>query len=191
MTNGNGSPSLSVESDQPSWLRARLADFLTLSRVVIGLVVLSLSFAGKDAYMAVVILLIIGGITDVFDGRVARRYLGEKREGALGKHDLKIDTLFVLCALAYFSFSEIVIPKLAGLGWIGVALIAIAAYKGKPKILLIFEIPAILALIISAGLYDLGVFLLIVVPALFAGTVINHKRIRYQLFENFPRYLSE
>ena len=190
MTNGNGRPGLSTGSDRPFGLKARLADFLTLSRVVIGLVVLSLSFAGKDAYMAVVILLIIGGITDVFDGRVARRYLGEKREGALGKHDLKIDTLFVLCALAYFSFSEIIIPRVAGLSWIGLAVVALVVYGGKPKILLIFEIPAILALIVIAGLYDLRVFTLIVLPALCIGVIINHRRICYQIFENFPRIFS-
>jgi len=164
---------------------------LTLSRVILGLVVLALSFVGRDAYVTVVILILIGGITDIFDGRVARRYLGAEREGILGKHDLEIDTFFVLCALAYFSFSGIIIPTVVGLGWIGLAVIAIAVYRGKPKILLIFEVPAILALIISAGLYDLTVFLWIVVPALFAGTVVNHKRIRYQLFENFPRYFSE
>ena len=191
MTSGSGRPGLSIESDGPFGLKARLADFLTLSRVVIGLVILALSFVGSDAYMAVVILLIIGGITDVFDGRVARRYLGEKREGALGKHDLEIDTFFVLCALAYFSFSGIVIPKLVGFGWIGLAVVAIVACKRKPKILFLFEIPTVLALIISAGLYDLGLFLLIVVPAICGGLVINYKRVRYLLFEHIPNTFSE
>jgi phosphatidylglycerophosphate synthase len=164
---------------------------LTLSRVVIGLVILALSFVGSDAYMAVVILLIIGGITDVFDGRVARRYLGEKREGALGKHDLVIDTLFVLCALAYFSFSGIVIPKLVGFGWIGLAVVAIVACKRKPKILFLFEIPTVLALIAIAGLYDFRVFALIALPAICGGLVINYKRIRYLLFEYIPNTFSE
>jgi len=191
MMSGSERPVIAIQIGRLSSLKERLAGFLTLSRVVIGLVILSLSFAGRDAYITVVVLVLVGAATDVFDGKVARRYLGENREGKLGKHDLEIDTFFVLCALAYFSFSEIVIPQMVGLCWIGLAVVAIVAYRGKPKILLIFEIPAILALIISAGLYDLGLFLLIVVPALFAGTVINHKRIRYQVFENFPRYFSE
>jgi len=191
MTSGNGRPGLSIESDYRFGLKARLADFLTLSRVVIGLVILALSFVGSDAYMAVVILLIIGGITDVFDGRVARRYLGEKREGALGKHDLEIDTFFVLCALAYFSFSGIVIPKLVGFGWIGLAVVAIVACKRKPKILFLFEIPTVLALIAIAGLYDLRVFALIVLPAICGGLVINYKRVRYLLFEHIPNTFSE
>ena len=191
MASGNRGPSLSIYNDHPSSLKAKLADFLTLSRAVLGVVILSLSLVGRDAYLTVVLLVILGGITDILDGRAARRFLGGEREGRLGKHDLEIDTFFVLCALAYFSISGIIVPTAVGLGWIGLAVVAIAVYRGKPKILLIFEVPAILALIVSAGLYDLRVFLLIVLPALFAGTVINHKRIRYQLFENFPRYFSQ
>ena len=191
MASGNGEPSLSIESDHPSWLKANLADFLTLSRVILGLVVLALSLVGRDAYVTVVILILIGGITDIFDGRVARRCLGEKREGKLGRHDLEIDTFFVFCALAYFSFSGIVIPTVVGLGWIGLAVIAIAVYRRKPKIFLIFEIPAMLALIICAALYDLRVFTLIVLPALCAGTIVEHKRIRHLFLETFPRYFSE
>lgn len=137
------------------------------------------------------ILVLIGGITDIFDGRAARRYLGENREGKLGKHDLEIDTFFVLCALAYLSFSEIVIPKLMGLGWIGLALITIVLCKRKPKILFLFEIPSILALIVIAGLYDLRVFTLIVLPAICAGVIINYKRVRYLLFEYIPKTFSE
>ena len=75
--------------------------------------------------------------------------------------------------------------------WIGLAVVAIVVYRGKPKILLIFEIPAILALIVIAGLYDLRAFTLIVLPALCIGVIINHRRIRYQIFENFPRMFSE
>ena len=187
---GDEHPSVAAQSNRPFSLKERLADFLTLSRVVIGLVILSLSFIGRNAYIAVVILVLVGAATDIFDGKVARRYLGENRESRLGKHDLEVDTLFVLCALAYFSFSEIIIPRVAGLSWIGLAIVAIVVYRGKPKILLIFEIPAILALIVIAGLYDLRAFTLIVLPALCIGVIINHRRIRYQIFENFPRIFS-
>ncbi len=97
---GDEWPSIAIQSNHSFSLKERLADFLTLSRVVIGLVILSLSFVGRDAYITVVILVLVGAATDVFDGKVARRYLGENREGKLGKHDLEIDTIFVLCALA-------------------------------------------------------------------------------------------
>jgi len=97
----NGKPSLRVENGAPSFLKENLADFLTLSRGIIGLVILSFSFIGKDAYITVVILALIAGATDIFDGKAARHYLGENREGKLGKHDLEVDTLFVLCVIGY------------------------------------------------------------------------------------------
>jgi len=169
----------------------RLCDLLTFSRVVIGLAILSLSFIGKDAYLAAVVLVIIGGITDIFDGRVARHYLGENREGKLGKYDLQIDTLFIFCTLAYFSLAGIVIPKVVGLGWIALALIVIFACKRNPKVLLSFEIPSILALIAITGLYDLKIFGFIVLPAICIGVIIEHKRVRYLLFDYFPKVFSK
>jgi hypothetical protein len=171
--------------------KERLCDLLTFSRVVIGVVVLSLSFMGKDAYLAVVVLVIIGCITDMFDGRIARHYLGENREGRLGKYDLQIDTFFIFCALAYFSLSGIVIPMVAGLGWIILALIVIFACKRNPKVLLSFEIPSILALITIAGLYDLKIFAFVVLPAICIGVVIEYKRIRYLFFDYFPKVFSK
>jgi phosphatidylglycerophosphate synthase len=168
-----------------------LCDLLTFSRVVIGLAILSLSFIGEDAYLAVVVLVIIGGITDMLDGRVARHYLGENREGKLGKYDLQIDTFFIFCTLAYFSLAGIVIPMVVGLGWIALALIVIFACKRNPKVLLSFEIPSILALITIAGLYDLKIFTFIVLPAICIGVIVEHKRIRYLFFDYFPKVFSK
>ncbi len=185
----NVAPRLGVQRRHLSF-KERLSDFLTASRAFISLVILSLSFIGKDAYLAVVILVIIGGITDILDGRVARHYLGENREGKLGKYDLEIDTFIVFCTLAYLSLSEIVIPRLAGLGWIALALIVIFACKRKTKVVLSFEIPSILALIVIAALYDLRLFALIALPALCAGTAINYRRIRYLLLDYFPKIFS-
>ena len=127
----NGEHSLKLEEGNLCFLKRNLADFLTLSRVITGLIILSLSFMGKDAYIAVVILALIGGVTDIFDGKAARRYLRENRQSKLGKYDVEIDNLFVLCVIAYLSFSEIVIPKVAGLGWIGLALMAIVLSTRK------------------------------------------------------------
>ena len=76
---GNNKPSLEIESRTLSFVKKNLADFLTLSRAIIGLTILSLSFVGRDAYIAVVILTLIGGATDIFDGKAARRYLRENR----------------------------------------------------------------------------------------------------------------
>ena len=179
-----------VESRTISPLKENLADFLTLSRAIIGLTILSLSFIGKDAYIAVVILALIGGATDIFDGKAARRYLRENRQSKLGKYDVEIDNLFVLCVIAYLSFSEIVIPKVAGLGWIGLALTAIVLSKGKAQILILFETAGVIALLIITGLYNLKIFALIIAPTVIAGVLINHKRVLYLVFDYWPKLYS-
>lgn len=185
-----GKPRLGAESGTIFFLKEYLADFLTLSRGIIGLVILTLSFIGKDAYIAVVILVLIGGMTDIFDGKAARHYLGENRESKLGKYDLEVDTLFVLCVIGYFSLSGIVIPKIVGLGWIGLALIAAVICKRNPKILVLFEVPSVIALLVTAGLYELKIFSLIVLPAMVAGIIINHKRVFYLIFDYWPKMFS-
>ncbi len=188
---GNGKSSLRVENGNPSFFRENLADFLTLSRGIIGLVILSFSFIGKDAYITVVILALLAGATDIFDGKAARHYLGENREGKLGKHDLEVDTLFVLCVIGYFSFSGIVIPMIVGLGWIGLALITTVLYKGKPKILVLFEVPSVVVLLLVSGLYNLQIFALIVAPAMVTGIIINRKRVLYLIFDYWPQLFSK
>ena len=173
-----------------SAIKNNLADFLTTSRAIIGLIILSLSFIGKDAYIAVVILALIGGATDIFDGKAARRYLHGNRQSKLGKYDVEIDNLFVLCVIAYLSFSEIVIPKVAGLGWIGLALMAIVLSKGKAQILILFETAGVIALLIITGLYNLKIFALIIAPTVIAGVLINHKRVLYLVFDYWPKLYS-
>jgi phosphatidylglycerophosphate synthase len=187
---GKGNPGLGVEEGTISFLKKSLADFLTLSRGIIGLVILALSFIGKEAYLVVVILTLVGGATDIFDGIFARRYLGEDKEGKLGKYDLEVDTLFVLCIIGYLSFSEIVIPTVVGFGWIGLVLIVAILYKRDPKILVLLEIPSVIALLLVAGLYNLGVFIFVVVPVMVTGIIINRKRVLYLVFDYWPKLFS-
>jgi len=179
-----------VESRTISPLKENLADLLTLSRTVIGLTILSLSFIGKDAYVAVVILALIGGATDIFDGKSARRYLRENRQSRLGKYDVETDNFFVLSIIAYLSFSEIVIPKAAGLGWIGLALMAIVLSKGRAQILILFETAGVIALLIITGLYDSKIFALVIFPTVIAGVLMNYKRVLYLVFDYWPRLYS-
>jgi len=173
----------------PSAVKRGLADFLTASRGLTALSILALSFIGAAAYLAVVILTLVGGATDIFDGKAARRY--RNQEGKLGKYDLHIDTLLVLSVVVYFSFSVIVIPKVVGLVWVGLATTAIAVYKGKRKILILFEVPTILALVAISAIYDLISFALLIVPAMATGTIIEWKRIRNIVTEEWPRDFSE
>jgi len=60
---------------------------------------------------------------------------------------VEVDTLFVLYVIGYLSFSEIVISRLIGLGWIGFALTAVALSGRNLKILLFIEIPSVVALL--------------------------------------------
>ena len=186
----NDKSSLEVESRTIPPLKKNLADFLTLGRAIIGLTILSLSLIGKDAYIAVVILALIGGATDIFDGKAARRYPCKNRQSKLGKYDVEIDNFFVLCIIAFFSFSEIVIPWAAGLGWIGLALAAIVLSKGRAHILITFETAGVIALLIITGFYDLRVFTLIIAPTVIAGVLINYKRVLYLVLDYWPRLYS-
>ncbi len=180
-----------VLNQDTSAIKSGLADFLTLSRAGIGLIILSLSFVGNGAYIAVVILALGGAATDVLDGRAARKYLGKDREGKLGRHDLTVDTIFVLCVLAYLSLSGIVVPKVLGLAWIVLALISALVWKLKAKVLTLFEIPTILALFAIAGIYDLKLFFLVLVPTTLAGVIFNWDRMWYVLRVKIPRDFCE
>jgi len=186
----NNKSSTLVESRAISLFKENLCDFLTLSRAIMGLTILFLSFVGRDAYVVVVILALIGGATDIFDGKAARRYLREKKQGRLGKYDVEIDNFFVHCILAYISFSEIVIPRAAGLGWIGLAIMAIVISKRKAQILITFETAGVIALLIITGLYNLRIFAFIIFPTVITGVLINYKRVLYLVFDYWPRLYS-
>ncbi len=136
-------------------------------------------------------LTLVGAATDILDGKVARHYFGENREGRLGKHDVEIDTLFLLCVLGYLSFSGIVIHRAIGLGWIGLVLLATILYKKNLQVLVISEVTTVIALLVIALLYDPLVFGLIVVPAMASGIIINRRRVLYLVFEYWPSLFSK
>ena len=177
---------LAVEDTSLSYLKRNLADYLTVSRAIIGFIILSLGIVGKNAYPVVVVLTLIGAATDLLDGKVARHYFGEHGEGRLGKHDLEIDTLFVLCVLGYCSFAGIVVPKVLGLGWISLVLIAAVLFRKSTRILVLSEIPTVIALLVISLLYNIQVFALIVMPAMVVGIVVNRRRVMYLIFDYWP-----
>lgn len=184
-------PSPAVESRAISLFKENLCDFLTLSRGIVGLAILSLSFVGREAYVVVVILALIGGATDILDGKAARRYLRENRQGRLGQYDVEVDNFLVHCIIAYISFSEIVIPMVAGLGWIGLALMAILLSKGRAQILITFETAGVIGLLIITGMYDLRIFAFVIFPTVIVGVLINYKRVLYLVFDYWPRLYSD
>ena len=182
---------LSATLNHTSSIKNNLADFFTLSRGIIGVIILSLSLLGKDAYTVVVVLALMGAATDVLDGRTARRYLGKDRKGKLGKYDLAFDTFFVLCILAYLSLSRIVIPMVLGLAWIVLAFIASSIWKFKAKVLNLFEITTILTLFAIAGIFDLKLFFILIAPTTLAVVIFNWDRMWYVLRVKIPREFSE
>ena len=181
----NNGLDLAVEDTNLSYLKRNLADYLTVSRAIIGFIILSLGIVGKNAYPVVVVLTLIGAATDLLDGKVARHYFGEHGEGRLGKHDLEIDTLFVLCVLGYCSLAGIV-PKVLGLGWISLVLIAAVLFRKSTRILVLSEIPTVISLLVISLLYNIQVFALIVMPAMVVGIVVNRRRVMYLIFDYWP-----
>jgi len=187
----NGEHSLKLKEENLCFLKRNLADFLTLSRVITGLIILSLSFMGKSAYIAVVILTLVGAATDILDGKVARHYFREDREGRLGKYDHEIDTLFVLCVMGYLSLSGVVIHWAIGLGWIGLVLIAYILSKRDLRVQVISEVTTVIALLVIALLYDPLVFGLIIAPTMTAGIIANRRRVLYLIFDYWPSIFSK
>jgi len=183
--------SLKLEEENLCFLKRNLADFLTVSRLIFGLIILSLSFIGKNVYIAVIILALVGAATDMLDGKVARHYFGGNREGRLGKHDHEIDTIFVLCVMGYFSFSGVVIHRAIGLGWIGLVLIAYILSKRSRRIQAISEVTTVIALLVITLLYNPLVFGLIIAPAMAAGIIINRRRVLYLVFDYWPSMFSK
>jgi phosphatidylglycerophosphate synthase len=182
---------LSATLNHTSAIKNNLADFFTLSRGIIGAIILLLSFVGKDAYTVVVVLALIGAATDILDGRTARKFLSRDRKGKLGRYDLVFDTFFVLCIMAYLSLSRIVMPMVLGLVWIVLALIASSVWKFKAKVLNLFEITTILALFAIAGIYDPKLFFLLIVPATLIAVIYNWDRMWHVVRVKIPGEFSE
>ncbi len=186
----NNEHGLEQEGKNLSYLQRNLADFLTPSRIVIGLMVLSLSFVGKSAYLTVVILTLVGAATDMLDGKVARHYFGENGEGKLGKHDVEIDSLFILCVMGYFSLSGVVIHGAIGLGWIGLVLVAIVLSRRNLKVLIASEVVTVIALLVITLLHDPLIFGVVIAPAMAGGIIVNRRRMLYLIFDHWPSVFS-
>lgn len=106
----------------------KLPDLLTLSRGLVAIAVLLLGFAGPRALEAVIILMIVGWTTDIFDGRLARRY--HKPPTWIGEREFIFDMVMVFSGLVYLVMARFIDPLLA-LGYVLVAAICIAIFRSK------------------------------------------------------------
>ena len=110
--------------------------------------IILLGFVGSRALEAVIILMIIGWTTDIFDGRLARKY--HKPPTWVGEHEFIFDMVMVFSGLAYLVMARFIDPRLA-LGYIILAAICIALFRSK-MITMSFATPLVALPLVIASL---------------------------------------
>jgi hypothetical protein len=126
----------------------RVPDFLTLSRGVIAVAIFSLGFVGKSALEAVILLTMIGWTTDIFDGRLARKY--NKPTTWVGEQEFTFDMMMVFSALCYLTMADYVNLWLT-LPYVMVAAACIAYFRSK-SVTMSFAFPVVaLPLIVATS----------------------------------------
>jgi phosphatidylglycerophosphate synthase len=126
----------------------RVPDLLTLSRGVIAIAIFSLGFVGKSALEAVIVLTMIGWTTDIFDGRLARKY--NKPPTWVGEQEFTFDMMMVFSALCYLTMSDYV-PLVPALIYVMVAAACVAFFRSK-SVTMSFAFPVVaLPLIVATN----------------------------------------
>ena len=97
-----------------------IADLLTLARFVLGLVlaILGIANAAPEGLQLAVMLVLLGWLTDLLDGRLARRDL-DARETWLGRHEAEADLSISMGVGVFLVFSGY-IPI-----WLGVLILVV------------------------------------------------------------------
>lgn len=126
----------------------KLPDLLTLSRGLVAAAIFSLGFVGARALEAVILLTILGWTTDIFDGRLARKY--HKPPTWIGEREFAFDMVMVFAGLCYLVMSGLINEWLA-LIYIVVAAVCIAFFRSK-TITMSFATPLVALPLIVASL---------------------------------------
>ncbi|MBE0636107.1 CDP-alcohol phosphatidyltransferase family protein [Candidatus Bipolaricaulota bacterium] len=126
----------------------KLPDLLTLSRGLVAVAVLLLGFVGPQALEAVILLMIVGWTTDIFDGRLARKY--HKPPTWIGEREFIFDMMMVFSGLAYLVMAGF-IDRVLALGYIVIAAICIAFFRSK-MITMSFATPLVALPLVIASL---------------------------------------
>jgi len=125
----------------------RVPDLLTLSRGVIALAIVTLGFLGPSALETVILLTMIGWTTDIFDGRLARKY--NKPPTWVGEREFTFDMLMVFSCLCYLMMAGLV-PLSWSLVYVMIAAACIAYFRSK-SVTMSFAFPVVaLPLLIAA-----------------------------------------
>ncbi len=164
----------------------RVPDLLTLSRGVLAVTIFSLGFVGRSALEAVLLLTMIGWTTDIFDGRLARKY--NKPSTWVGEQEFTFDMMMVFSALCFLIMVGLV-PLIPALIYVAIAAACIAYFRSKsvtmsfafplvalPLIVATWEAPRAaliyLAWIVAALLLDWGRF-----KGVVSEFIVNAKRL--------------
>jgi phosphatidylglycerophosphate synthase len=128
----------------------RLPDLLTLSRGLVAAAILALGFVGEHALEAVILLTIIGWTTDIFDGRLARKY--HKPPTWIGEREFAFDMIMVFSGLCYLVMSGLIqfVPALV---YIMIAAAFIAFFRSK-MITMSFATPLVALPLIVASIKE-------------------------------------
>jgi phosphatidylglycerophosphate synthase len=106
----------------------RLADLLTLGRFFISLGIMALGvFGGAKTLPTVLMLVLLGWMTDALDGPLARR-ARPRRTTRVGEHDFTID-VFMVVALLWYLTAIGVAPWLGALAYLVVAGVSILCVR--------------------------------------------------------------
>lgn len=151
-----------------------LADTLTLSRVLLGLLILWSGISGgREALSLAAWLLIVAWLTDLLDGALARRDRSG-RQTWVGEHDLQADMSVSLGVLGYLTFAGFIPP------WAGLAYLLISA------VLLWITRSSAVGMVLQAPPYGLMLYL-----ALHHGLLVGSVAIAYLLLViivTWPRF---
>jgi phosphatidylglycerophosphate synthase len=128
--------------------RKKAADCLTASRIVLALgMILAGLLGGGEAVGLVLLLLLVGWTTDIFDGRLARS-LDPPVRSWIGDNDLSVDIVMELTACLYFVACGI-IPAVWFLGYLLATAVAAGLVRTR-RIVLILEMPILISLALIA-----------------------------------------
>jgi len=103
-------------------------DIMTMSRALIALAIACLGFVGPDALTAVLVLTMVGWTTDIFDGRLARRF--GKGTTWVGEHEFTFDMVMTFSGLCYLVMAGF-IPFTPAAIYVAVAAVFIIAFRSK------------------------------------------------------------
>jgi phosphatidylserine synthase len=159
---------------------SEVPDLLTISRSILGIILLFLATMGKTNYAFTIALgvFVIGIVTDVLDGVVARKI--EKDPSSIGKHDINFDMALAAGYLFFLGITGFLAFRLGfTLGIITVLMAILPENNTYKRAKRLIQVPGFIAITIAIALNFLkGFWLLniILISIAAACLVFDRKR---------------